>query len=69
VSAPVTWTVDFDRETELILDVFAISFTHDSDVKERASAERRRKVAGRSGRQVPNRREYANDPGQNDDAS
>jgi len=27
VSAPVTWTVDFDRETELILDVLAISFT------------------------------------------
>src|SRR2546428_787808 len=40
---------------------------HNSDVKERASGERRRKVARRSGRQVPNRCEYANDPGQNDD--
>jgi len=27
LSAPVTWTVDFDRETDLILDVLAISFT------------------------------------------
>jgi len=41
---------------------------HDPYAKGVASAERRRNVARRSGRQVPNRCEDANDPGQNDDA-
>jgi len=67
VSAPVTWTVDFDRETELIL----VSSRYPSPRFRREGKCRRRaatEVARRSGRQVPNRCEYANDPGQNDDA-
>jgi len=30
LSAPVTWTVDFDRETDLILDVLAMSWRYPS---------------------------------------